>query len=305
MTDLKSMWPREDAHRRKLHTVRLRLCAVLGKENPAETGCGKGAWAGGGHTPFITRASRAAGRTDGEAGGERELSRGRRSGAGPPTATTRRADLRPREAAGDGFPCSRNGPPGLRVQKRLCSATCVETASSARSAGRVPTRGWGAAECRGPRSSPEPPGDRSPPPRPPPSAHAPLSGLLPPADEPAAASLPKRPRRPAPTQLSSLGVAAKLLAFRGEMFTSRPSIFSYAWPRMLTLIVVFIQSIRNCWAGINTWESGWGHATKGVFGSSVEKLSAFRFLFSPSSSLHLKSTLWTPYCVGLKPESHL
>lgn len=114
--------------------MRLRLCAVRGKENPAETGCGKGAWAGGGHTPFITRASRAAGRTDGEAGGQRELSRGRRSGAGPPTATTRRADLRPREADADGFPCSRNGPPGLRVQKRLCSATCVETASSARSA---------------------------------------------------------------------------------------------------------------------------------------------------------------------------
>lgn len=289
--------------------MRLRLCAVRGKENPAETGCGKGAWAGGGHTPFITRASRAAGRTDGEAGRERELSRGRRCGAGPPTATTRRADLRPREADGDGFPCSRNGPPGLRVQKRLCSATCVRPPRPrARRvvAEHVPTRGWGAAECRGPRSSPEPPGDTSPPPpRPPPSAHAPPSGLLPPADEPAAASLPKRPRRPAPTQLSSLGIAAHLLAFRGEIFTSRPSIFSYAWPRMLTLIVVFIQSITNCWAGINTWESGWGHATKGVFGSSVEKLSAFRFLFSPSSSLHLKCTLWTPDCVGLKPESHL
>lgn len=149
--------------------MRLRLCAVRGKENPAETGCGKGAWAGGGHTPFITRASRAAGRTDGEAGGERELSRGRRSGAGPPTATTRRADLRPREAAGDGFPCARNGPPGLRVQKRLCSATCVRPPRPrARRvvAEHVPTRGWGAAECRGPRSSPEPPGDTSPPPAP-------------------------------------------------------------------------------------------------------------------------------------------
>lgn len=51
--------------------------------------------------------------------------------------------------------------------------------------------------------------------------------------------------------------------------------FSYSSPRMLTLIVVFIKSITNCWAGINTRESGWGHRTNGIFGSICGEIVSF------------------------------
>lgn len=74
------------------------------------------------------------------------------------------------------FPAHETVRPGS-VFRNACAARRASRPPRPRArrvvAEHAPTRGWGAAECRGPRSSPEPPGDRSPPPRPPPSAHAP------------------------------------------------------------------------------------------------------------------------------------